>query len=98
MKKTTRGFTIVELAAVVGVLAVLATIVLIGYRGSQERARDTDRRNDVGNLTKALEQYYDDKGSYPNSNGGWWLSSDSTTWGTFGSQLTGIIDSMPTDP
>ena len=62
-----RGFTIVELLIVIVVIAILAAISIVAYNGIQQRVRDADRVNDVAAIKKALELYYIDKGSYPNS-------------------------------
>lgn len=106
MKKniSSLGFTIVELLIVIIIIGILATITIVQYNGAQAHARDLDRRADVANITKALEQYYADNGSYPvasgtasviNSN---WYTSGDASWTTFATNLSGIIDTLPTDP
>lgn len=57
MKKSTSGFTVVELTIVIAVIAVLATIVLVGYSGVQERARDAKRMNDLTMIAEAIQTY-----------------------------------------
>lgn len=98
------GFTITELLIVIIVIGILAAITVVQYNGVQVRARDAQRRTDVANITKALEQYYADNGSYPIASGtgsiidsNWYTSGD-TSWTTFATALTGIIDKLPTDP
>lgn len=99
MNKNTSGFTIIELIAVISIISVLAVITVVAFNGVQGRARDADRRADISNLTKALEQYYDDNGAYPGTSGTWYVSNN-TNWGStgIGGSLATIIDSMPTDP
>lgn len=60
-----KGFTIVELLIVIVVIAILAALVLNTFAGVQEKARDSDRQNDVTTVQKHLETYYTDHGSYP---------------------------------
>ncbi len=59
------GFTIVELLIVVVVIGVLAAIVIVAYSGIQARARDARRLADIQTVSKALQLYYIDNGSYP---------------------------------
>ena len=65
MRKTTSGFTIVELLIVIVVIAILAAISIVAYNGIQARARDNIRYQDVKAITKALELYKVDNGNYP---------------------------------
>jgi prepilin-type N-terminal cleavage/methylation domain-containing protein len=65
IKKTSKGFTIVELLIVIVVIGILAALVLNSFRGVQERARDTKRRTDVNAQASQLEVYYTDNGGYP---------------------------------
>jgi type II secretion system protein G len=63
-----RGFTIVELLVVIVVIAILAAITIVAYNGIQQRARDSSIRADLANLSKKLELYNADNGTYPTSN------------------------------
>ncbi|HEY1085662.1 MAG TPA: prepilin-type N-terminal cleavage/methylation domain-containing protein [Candidatus Saccharimonadales bacterium] len=65
MKKTRSGFTIVELLVVIVVIAILAAISIIAYNGIQGRARDSGRMQVLNTISKGLEMYYGEKGSYP---------------------------------
>ena len=58
MNKKAHGFTIVELLIVIVVIAILATISIVTYVGIQNRARDTQRKQDVASIARALEMYY----------------------------------------
>jgi len=62
------GFTLMELLIVMVILAVLVAIATGTYASSSRRGRDNRRKNDLRNLTTALETYYSDKGRYPTSN------------------------------
>jgi prepilin-type N-terminal cleavage/methylation domain-containing protein len=69
IKKSNKGFTIVELLIVIVVIGILAALVLNSFRGVQERARDTERRTDINAQSTQLEVYYTDNGGYPQFTG-----------------------------
>lgn len=52
------GFTIVELAVVIIVLAILLSIATISVAGYQEHARDSQRQSDTSSIATELERYY----------------------------------------
>ena len=54
------GFTIIELLIVIVVIGILAGLVLNSFGNIQERARDTERQNDINSIHTALELYYTD--------------------------------------
>jgi len=53
-----KGFTLIELIIVMGVLAMLVTMVTLSLTGKRERARDARRQSDLKTIQTALEQYY----------------------------------------
>lgn len=59
------AFTIVELLIVIVVIAILAAISVVAYNGIQQRANDSRRTSDIGQVKKVLEIYKADTGSYP---------------------------------
>jgi prepilin-type N-terminal cleavage/methylation domain-containing protein len=65
MKRKTDGFTLVELAIVIVIIAVLASITIFTYAKVQVNARDTTRANSTQALGEALEKYYGKNGEYP---------------------------------
>lgn len=72
MKKTTSGFTIVELLIVIVVVAILAAITVVAYNGIQTRTRDSIRKNDIAAIVKAVELFKADNGEPPPvGNTGW---------------------------
>lgn len=52
------GFTIVELAVVIIVLTILATVTITSIVGYQTVARDNHRASDISIIASSLEQYY----------------------------------------
>jgi prepilin-type N-terminal cleavage/methylation domain-containing protein len=57
-RKTNRGFSLLELLVVVGILGILLTFGISSYNTAQKRSRDAKRRGDIKDLQKAAEQYY----------------------------------------
>ena len=105
MKKSKSGFTIVELAVVIVVIAILATIILVSYNRVQAQSRDARRLSDVADIQKAMELYYSDNGVYPFETGSTgsaidssWYSSGDASWNKLKSKLTKAIDQLPVDP
>lgn len=69
MKKTTSGFTIVELLIVIVVIGVLAAIVIVAFSGAQQRARNAQIKTGVIAYQKALNMYATLNNSYPVTSG-----------------------------
>lgn len=60
-----KGFTIVELLIVIVVIGILAAIVIVAYRGIQDRAYDASVQNDLDNIAKKIRIYHVENGVYP---------------------------------
>ena len=69
MSKAKKAFTVIELAVVIAVIAILATITAVGYTRLQKDTRDTERESDIAIVQSALETYYEKNGGYPGSSG-----------------------------
>ena len=59
------GFTLIELAIVVTLIIILATMGLAQYRTSVVHAREAVLKQDLFGMRDAIDQYYADKGQYP---------------------------------
>lgn len=103
------GFTLMELLVVMAILGILVVAGLGSFSTSQKKSRDIKRKNDLRQMTLALETYYNDFGQYPMSDanhipkgcgaGG----AASCTWGSVWSDVTPDPDtiymiSLPSDP
>lgn len=65
MKKSKSGFTLIELLLAMALLAVLAVLLIGNFNSTLKRGRDSQRKNDLSQLQKALELYYEDNKTYP---------------------------------
>ena len=60
-----KGFTLIELLVTMGIIAVLTGMAVFNFNQSRERARDVQRKSDLGQLVKALELYKNDNNAFP---------------------------------
>ncbi len=104
--KLKKGFTLIEILVVIGIIAILATIVIVAINPSRQfaQARNTQRLSNINTILNAIGQNIaDNKGLW--SCGGVYFNSSvsSTTIGTNGTDLscltpTYISSSIPIDP
>lgn len=64
-KQKEGGFTLVELLVVIGIIAILATILLLQLGTARAKGRDAKRISDMNQIRTALELYFDDNSTYP---------------------------------
>lgn len=65
MNRSKKGFTIVELLIVVVVIAILASILYVGYGGIRVAAMKSAAQSDLRNVETAMQLAYQDLGTYP---------------------------------
>lgn len=95
-KKLFKGFTLIELLIVIAILGILAAAVLVAVNPAkrQRQARDSARKNDVGQLATALQAYYTTPGQgvYPGPSG------VGASGGLTALTTSGDLKQIPTDP
>jgi prepilin-type N-terminal cleavage/methylation domain-containing protein len=64
---TRKGFTLIEILIVVAIIAILASIVLVGLGPTQQSGRDARRLSDLHEIQNGLELFYNKCGYYPGS-------------------------------
>ena len=69
MKKYRHGFTLVEMLAVVALIAILAGFVFPALRGARQSAKAAATRSKIANLEVAINAYFNDFGRYPDLDG-----------------------------
>lgn len=98
MKQGGRGFTVVELAVVIIVMAMLLVLGVVAFRGMQAAARDKERQADIQALANYLESLYPREirqgtvvikpaGEYPSRQA---LSQPSQRWRVFAELESGV--------
>lgn len=63
--KRHRGFTLIEIAIVVFIIGLIASIIIVAFNQVQKDSRDQDRTTDIVALENALKKYYSDNNEYP---------------------------------
>lgn len=60
-----KGFTLIELILVMALLAILAIMLIGNFNAVLKKGRDAQRKNDLAQIQKGLELYYEDNKTYP---------------------------------
>src|SRR3990170_53018 len=98
LKKTVNcksfGFTLIELLVVISLIGILVTVTSIAYGNVREKARDSERKEELKAVKTALLMYYQDYDVYPACSD---CTSDSDNWIDELVQK-GYIKSLPKDP
>lgn len=98
--KRRNGFTLIELIIVIGILAILALFVLTIVNPLQQfqKANDTRRKEDLAQVQRGLEQYYQDNGAYPTGTADYQLTNPELTPIPWGSSWSPYMNVVPKDP
>ena len=61
------GWTLIELLIVISIIMVLTAMATVQYRNSVTTAKEAALRSDLFMMRDAIDQYYADKGKYPDA-------------------------------
>lgn len=61
------GWTLIELLVVISLIMILASMALVQYRHSITAAKEATLRSQLFIMRESIDQYYADKGKYPES-------------------------------
>jgi prepilin-type N-terminal cleavage/methylation domain-containing protein len=86
-----KGFTLVELLVAISILAVLIAVLLPNLMGVRDKAKDSQRVQDLNTLKNSLRMYYDDKQTYVFTSG-----EGSEEWSDLESGCTGCLSDLVT--
>lgn len=64
-RKSRKGFSLLELLAVVVILGIIAAIVIPRVTDSSTKAKTEANRHNVATLNAAVERFYVDNGTWP---------------------------------
>jgi len=89
MNKKLKGFTLIEMLIVITIIALLASLILVGMGGARAKARDARRIADLRAVQNGLELYYANNSAY----------SDATSWTDLKTDLATVgCSQIPNDP
>src|SRR4029450_4461268 len=67
LRRSTSGFTLIEMLVVMSIIIILASIGFVQYTHSITRSKEAVLKEDLFRMRDAIEQYYADKNKYPAS-------------------------------
>jgi len=95
-----KGFTLIELLVVIAVIGLLASIVLVSMKDVRSKARDAKRKEELRQISLAIEMYYAQYENYPRTPG--WctqISNPVNNWGPdFQADISPWLPKVPLDP
>lgn len=103
--KFKNGFTLIELLITIAVIGVLAAgaVLLLDPAAQFQKANDARRKADLSQIEKAIEQYYQDVGSYPSQYAAndyriKGLDGNVVGWGSAWAPYMGNLPADPSNP
>ncbi|WP_149496896.1 type II secretion system protein [Roseiconus lacunae] len=63
-----KGFSLLELLAVITILAVIAAVVIPRITASKKSAQQEVNKQNIAEINAAVERWYFEKGAYPKNN------------------------------
>ena len=101
MKKSANlpGFTLIEMIVVLALVAIVIATLLYTLNPLEQlrKSSDAKRKNDIAQVQRALELYYQDNGSYPTSSTDFKIVNNSVAV-PWGNAWQPYIAALPKDP
>lgn len=67
LRREDHGWTLIELIVVIALIMILASMAMSQYRTSVRAAEEAALKSNLFRMRDAIDQYYADKGEYPQS-------------------------------
>lgn len=95
-----KGFTLLELLVVMGIIGMLAIIALPNFMSARQRARDAQRKSDLRQIQKALELYKLDQNppSFMDAGPGDTFPNTGSRWTNISDPTVIYMNNVPGDP
>ncbi len=87
--KNEKGFSLIELLIVIGIIGILGTIVVMNMRGSEIGAKEAKLKANLTILREALVSFHADHGYFPCTSNDWNRNGNETR---FRQQMTWFTD------
>ena len=97
-RRSSRGFTLLELMVVIVIIGVLAALIAPKILNRVGEAKITAAQTDISTLMNALKTYKLDNGRYPSTDQGLQALVTKPTTGSIPNGWKGYLDKLPTDP
>lgn len=98
-----KGFTLIEILVVMGVLGIIigSAFFTLNPLEQLQKSRDVERKNDLAQIQRALETFYNDYGRYPENTSEYKIDKDPTAGVSevnWGDSWAPYIATLPKDP
>lgn len=60
-----KGFTLIEMLVVISIIGVMSSVILVAFNSARMKSRDAIRSIDINQLSRALQSYKRDNGTFP---------------------------------
>ncbi len=94
-KRITTSSRLLEYFLVCAIIVLIIAVAVTFLQDTLASTRDSQRVGDIASLRQALELYFIDHGSYPNTG---WINSGDASWDKLAVPLAPYLSPLPRDP